>query len=191
MSTETEYTQRTWDELVANDDVSEEEYQQSVKGNLQLAEEEPKTKRGDLLTFLKFKKGEEKTLYFPKKNSKGELNTGKVVYKAYLNDLPEKNKNVAHDTLEEFETDDKYNTYRRDEEKPNLRYYVEVVELTPQGSKKWTWDMAKTKYDLIFREFLNPEQRFLKIKMGKNSTDPPIVKYVSQSELKALLPKSK
>jgi len=186
-----EYTQTTWDEITANDnDVSDEEYQQSVKGNLQLAEEEPKANRGNLPGFIKFAKGEEKTLYFPKRTSDGSINAGKPVYKVYLENLPDKNKNLVHEKLEDFETDDKYQTYGEGK-KPGLRYYVEVVELTPQGSRRATFDMAKTKYDLVFREFLTPDQRILTIKMGKNSTDAPIVKYPSAATLKALLPKSK
>jgi hypothetical protein len=188
---QTEYTQSTWDEITANDnDVSDEEYQQSVKGNLQLAEEEPKANRGNLPGFVKFAKGEEKTLYFPKRTSDGSINAGKPVYKVYLENLPDKNKNLVHEKLEDFDTDEKYQTYGEGK-KPGLRYYVEVVELTPQGSRRATFDMAKTKYDLVFREFLTPDQRILTIKMGKNSTDAPIVKYPSAATLKALLPKSK
>ena len=188
MSQTEETIQLTFDQLTAEDTVSDEEYNQSVKGNLQIAEEEPRANKSNLIPFLNWEGFEEKLLYFPKKDQDDNLNAGRIVYKAYLKDIPDKNKNISHNTLEEFENDDKYNQYKGEKDYPKLRYYVYVIEITPNGNKQFIWDMAKTKYLNIFGEYLDKNVRVLKVKPAKDPKNPPIVKIPTQAELKAILP---
>ena len=191
--TEESYVQLTFEDLKAEDSAVEEEYSQSLKGNLQIAEEEPKANKSKYPPFLNWDKTNPqfKTLFFPRKDPEGNLNTGKIVYKVYLPELEGKNKNIAHDTLEEFESDERYINRKDVDQKPKLRYYVYVVELTPNGNVGYIWDMAKTKYLTIFTEYLDKNTRVLSIKPAKDAKDAPIVKIPTDAQLKALIPSSK
>lgn len=186
---ETEFTQLTIDEVQA--DVGSEEWIQSGKGNVQLADEEAKLGKSKY-NYLKWNGQEEKILYFPTKDRDGNDNAGKRVYEAFVT-IDGKKRSIRHDSLEEFETDQEFQAREDLDAKPKTRFYVDVYEITPQGSKLHTWNMARTNFQYAFEEYLlaDPETRVYKVKPGKNPMDKPIFKLVGQAELKALLPKKK
>src|SRR5574339_136052 len=174
------------DDMYTADQKSSQEWVESVKGQIQISDEEAKIKKKTESTWFKLEETEQ-IIYIPLKTSEGLPNTGKTSYKAYIAEYEKKN--VVHDTLEEFNNDSIYQNRKDKTQKPRLRHEVEVILLASDGSATKTqkkWDMADTAYRHIFVEFLTPKNRVIRVKKPIKQTDPPITKYVSKDDLAEL-----
>lgn len=200
----TESIQLSFDDLTKK--VSQE-WIDSGKGQLQLAEEEAKVRKQnssftsykfDGTDFLKFEGTESKLIYFPERfpydDPKGEINTGRPVYKIWLQKIK---RSVVEKTYEEVEQNEDYQAYVEDFEetktdpkarpqRPQYRHYVYVIELSPSGNKAFTWDMSDTAFSEAFTEHLTKEDRVLEVKKNKEGRGW-IMKIPKADKLKAVV----
>lgn len=189
----TEPIQISFDDLTKP---ASQEWIESTKGQLQIAEEEAKARKKNSsggYPFLKFEGTEEKILHFPENDPDGNVNTGKTIYKLWI---PTLKRSLTHKTIEEFEADEAYQNYLDNFEKtktdpkarpqrPQFRHYVYVVELTPSGGIPQTWDMSDQAFGEVFSEYLTPEDRNVKVKKNKEGKGF-LYKIPKPDELKAL-----
>lgn len=174
-----------------------QEWIESSKGQLQISEEEAKARKKNSaasgLPFLKFEGTEPKVLYFPENDQDGNINTGKTLYKIWIQKLK---RSITHKTLAEFDNDTDYQDYvdefeqtktdpKARPQRPQFRHYVYVLELTPQGGIPQTWDMSDQAFTEVFSEYLTPEDRTLRVKKN-NEGRGFIYKIPKPDELKAL-----